>query len=68
MPEPLLTVDDLAAVLRTTAAAIRQGRHRGSSLPRGFKVGRRILWRPEDIDAWIDARARKANHEGGNLG
>jgi predicted DNA-binding transcriptional regulator AlpA len=59
MPEPFFTVADLAAVLRTTPAAILQARHRGSSLPRGFKIGRRILYRPEDIDAWIDSQTER---------
>ena len=61
MPEPLLTVEDLAEVLRTTPAAIRQRRLRGSPLPRGFKIGRRFLWRPEDVDTWIDSRAERGD-------
>jgi len=32
MPDPLLTTEDLASILATTPAAIRQARHRGSSL------------------------------------
>ncbi len=54
MPAPLMTIEDLASTLATTPGAIRQARHRGASLPQAIRIGRRLLWRPEDVDAWLE--------------
>ena len=52
--EPLLTVQELATLLRTSRAAILQARYRGADLPPGIRIGRRVLFRPEDVRAWLD--------------
>ena len=51
----LLTTEDLARVLATTPAAIRQLRFRGAPLPPAVLIGRRLLWRPDDVEAWISS-------------
>lgn len=50
-----LTVDDLAERWRTTPKAVHNQRHRGE-LPPAFRVGRRLLWPVEVIEAFELAR------------
>lgn len=57
-PEPLTAPwkpPVAAAYLGTTANYLAQMRHRGEG-PAYIKRGRRILYRHEDLDAWLDAR------------
>lgn len=56
MPEhELLKVEEVATLTRRTAQALYNERHRGEGIGAlGVKVGKRILWRRRDIDAWID--------------
>lgn len=48
----LLTTEEVAEWLRTSAATIRYWRHLNQGPP-GFKVGRRVLYRREDVETWI---------------
>ncbi len=51
----LLTVEELARLLRVGPSAIHSQRHRGEmpgSL--GVKLGKRVFYRRSDIDAFID--------------
>ena len=48
-----LTVEDVAAMIRSTPQAVRYRRHRGTG-PRSFKVGRRVLFDPADVSEWIE--------------
>jgi hypothetical protein len=43
---------EVAAALRTTPAALAQMRYRGDGPP-FFRLGRRILYRWEDVEQWI---------------
>jgi len=55
IPE-LLTVDELAAVLKTTANAIRL-RHARGQLPTPIDIGnKKLLWRVADVAQWLTAR------------
>jgi hypothetical protein len=52
--KPLLTVEDVAAWARSTPNALYMQRLRSEppgSLAR--KVGRRLLWRSEDLEEWL---------------
>lgn len=52
-----ITTDELAALLRTPAETVRYWRHVGKG-PKSFKVGRRVLYAREDVEAFIaDARS-----------
>jgi len=51
----MLTIEELAAELRTTPAAIYAARHRGDG-PIGIRVGRRLLFTRRDIADWLDSR------------
>lgn len=51
----LLTVDDLARFLRITAHAVHMQRWRDQPPGNlGFRVGARVLFRPDQITAWLD--------------
>ena len=51
-PEDLLTTAEVAAITRTPASTLRYWRHLGSG-PRGFRMGRRVMFRREDLDQWL---------------
>ncbi|MCF6746660.1 MULTISPECIES: helix-turn-helix transcriptional regulator [Geodermatophilaceae] len=51
----LLTIGEAAALLRAPVATLRYWRHLGTG-PRSFRLGRRVLYRREDLYAWVDAR------------
>ncbi len=48
----LLTLDEAAAFLRTPAATLRYWRHLGVG-PNGFRLGRRVMYRREDLVRWV---------------
>jgi DNA-binding transcriptional MerR regulator len=53
----LLTLTEAAAFLRAPVATLRYWRHLGIG-PEGFRLGRRLLYRREDLDRWV-AEQRK---------
>ena len=54
MPDYLITTE-VADLCRTSAETVRYWRH-VSKGPRSFKVGRRVLYRAEDVQSWLDAQ------------
>jgi hypothetical protein len=57
MPERLLTVKETADYLRLTPGALYMQRYRGEKPGAlGIRVGRKILYRPSDIDRFLDER------------
>ena len=58
LPE-LLTIAEAADVLRTPVATLRYWRHQGIG-PRSFRLGRRVLYRRDDVHAWINAKRENA--------
>jgi excisionase family DNA binding protein len=55
----LLTITEAAVVLRTPVATLRYWRHRHTG-PRSFRLGRRVLYRRDDVHAWIAAQRGRA--------
>lgn len=60
---PLLTTADLARRWQTTEQAVYSARHRGDC-PKAVRIGKRLLWRIMDVEAWEeshldDAQARR---------
>ena len=54
--EPLLlTITEAAELLRTPVATLRYWRHLGTG-PRSFRLGRRVLYRHDDLQAWVEAQ------------
>ena len=51
----LLTLTEAADRLRTPVATLRYWRHLGAG-PDSFRLGRRVVYRREDIDRWITAQ------------
>lgn len=48
----LLTGPEVAELTRTPHATLRYWRHRGTG-PRSFKLGRRVMYRREDVERWM---------------
>ena len=53
-----LTTAEVAEMLRTPIETVRYWRHVDKG-PKSFKVGRRVLYAVEDVEAWV-AEARLA--------
>lgn len=54
-PDRLLVgVDDGAFLLGVSSSMFRK-LHRTGSLPQPCRLGRRVLWNPEELAAWVDA-------------
>jgi excisionase family DNA binding protein len=51
----LLTIDEAAGILRTPKTTLRYWRRLGTG-PRSFRLGRRVLYRANDLHEWITAR------------
>ena len=56
MDPVFLTTEELADRWKTTPAGILNQRHRGTA-PRGHRIGRRVLWRLDDVESFEDSRA-----------
>ncbi len=55
-PHPdLLTSTEAAELLRAPVATLRYWRHLGTG-PHSFRLGRRVLYRRDDLNAWIGAQ------------
>ncbi len=55
--DELLTIDDVAEMLRVPVGTLRYWRHLGAG-PQSFKVGRWVRYRRRDVRAWINAKRR----------
>lgn len=51
----LLTITEAAELVRAPVATLRYWRHLGTG-PRSFRLGRRVLYRRDDLCRWIDAQ------------
>jgi excisionase family DNA binding protein len=58
----LLTIAEAAQLLRAPVATLRYWRHLGTG-PHSFRLGRRVLYRRDDLRAWIDARRDQGTAE-----
>lgn len=64
--QPLLTVKEVAEYFRLTPSALYVQRHRGEEPGAlGIRVGKRILYRPSDIDRFLNERRSGARHRRG---
>jgi hypothetical protein len=62
-PPELLTITEAAALVRAPVATLRYWRHLGTG-PRSFRLGRRVLYRRDDLRAWIDAQHDRSGSNG----
>jgi len=57
-PEPMLTVDDLAELLRLAPRTVWRMIGTGQLPPPDLRIGKRVVrWRRDGIDNWIAAQA-----------
>ena len=54
--DELLTISEVAAIVRAPLATLRYWRHLGTG-PRSFRLGRRVVYRVGDLQAWIETQA-----------
>lgn len=54
-----LTTEEVAGLLRAPLETVRYWRHIGKG-PRSFKIGRRVLYAREDVEAFIAAARASA--------
>jgi predicted DNA-binding transcriptional regulator AlpA len=52
MPPENLVTAEVAELVRAPIETVRYWRHVGKG-PKSFKVGRRVLYAIEDVEAWI---------------
>ena len=55
--DELLSIDEVAEMLRVPVGTLRYWRHLGAG-PHSFKVGRWVRYRRGDVRAWINAKRR----------
>jgi excisionase family DNA binding protein len=55
----LLTISEAAELLRTPVATLRYWRRLGTG-PASFRLGRRVLYRRDDLQSWIDVQREQA--------
>lgn len=53
----LCTLEEASAYLKTPVATLRFWRHRGDVGPKSMKIGRRVMYRQRDLDAYIERQA-----------
>jgi len=54
-----LTTAEVAEMTRIPAETLRYYRHLGNKGPKSFRLGRKVLYAVEDVEAWV-AEARRA--------
>jgi excisionase family DNA binding protein len=54
----LLTITEAAELVRAPVATLRYWRHLGTG-PRSFRLGRRVLYRRDDLRNWIAQQRAK---------
>lgn len=55
MASNLRTLEEVSEMTRMPAATLRFWRHKGTG-PKSSKVGRRVMYREEDVAAWLEAQ------------
>jgi excisionase family DNA binding protein len=55
LSQGLLTIEETAAWLRLPVATLRHYRAIGEGGPKSAKIGRRVMYRKSDVEAYINA-------------
>jgi predicted DNA-binding transcriptional regulator AlpA len=58
--DKIVTMPEVADLLQTNVDTLRYWRHKGIG-PRSFRVGRRVVYRVSEIEAWL---ARQQENDG----
>lgn len=59
--DELLTINEVAELLRVPLATVRYWRHLGAG-PRGFRLGRNVRFWRSDVYLWIEGVIHDPNH------
>lgn len=60
--DKLLTLDEVAEILRTPAATLRYWRHRGTG-PASFKIGRRVVYTEQAVADYTAEQQEQATRQ-----
>jgi excisionase family DNA binding protein len=52
----LLTVAEVAEMMRLSASTVRYWRYAGTGGPASFKLGRRVMYRRADVEKWLEEK------------
>lgn len=52
--EGLLTIEEVAGLLRKPVVTLYDWRHKGKG-PKAIMVGRTLRYRPSDVEAWLES-------------
>lgn len=58
--DELMTTPEVAEMVRKSPETLRWLRHVGHGGPKSFKIGRRVLYKRSDVEAWIDEQYEAA--------
>ncbi len=56
--DELLTMKEVAAVVRVPIATLRYWRHLGTG-PRGFRIGRSVRYWRTEVHAWLEQQSNR---------
>lgn len=66
MSAKYLTINEVSEITRVPVSTLHWYRHKGTGGPKSFRLGKRVLYAVEDVEAWIDeARAGEEAKAGG---
>jgi len=60
-----LTVEDMVKLFQLPSRQAAYDRLKRGLFPRPFRLGRTLLWRPEDVEAFIEANLDEPQDQGG---
>ena len=58
---PLMTPEEVAAFLSMPVLTLRTWRKTGKG-PRVYRIGRRVRYRREDVEAWVDRQETRTDN------
>jgi len=60
----ILLHQDVSELTRVPVATLRYWRHTGKGGPKSFKIGNRVAYKLEDVEAWLEAQYEGASPAG----
>ena len=60
--EILLNSKDMCRLFKISDEALRQRllTNSGVTIPKPIRLGRRLFWRPQDVENWLEEQAKKS--------
>lgn len=55
----VMDVEEVADLLKLSGRALRMRVMRGRGAPQPLRLGGRLMWRKEDVVAWLDQEAQR---------